>query len=74
MTKAVRNNSMQMEKFDRPVRSVNCYDNVLILFALSSQQAHDVNITSHRRRCDVILASNAHWVFSLFVGRKMIFL
>ena len=26
--KVVRNPSMQMEEFDRPVRSVNCYDNV----------------------------------------------
>ena len=27
MMKVVRNASMQMEKFDRPVRGVNCYDN-----------------------------------------------
>ena len=27
MMKVVRNPSMQMEKFDRPMRSVNCYDN-----------------------------------------------
>ena len=27
MMKVVRNPSIQMEKFDRPVRNVNCYDN-----------------------------------------------
>ena len=32
--KVVRNPSMQMEKFDRPVRSVNCHDNGLARQAL----------------------------------------
>ena len=32
MMKVVSNPSMQMEKFDRPVRSVNCYDNGFTLY------------------------------------------
>ena len=35
MMKVVRDPSMQMERFDRPVRSVNCYDNDLLRVASS---------------------------------------
>ena len=37
----VRNPSMQMEKIDRPVHSVNCYDN-----EIESRDVNDVRINN----------------------------
>ena len=65
MMKVVRNPSMQMEKFDRPVHSVNCYDNgsELLLF----EHIGDIPSQSYRHKTKFVAG---RYVSAAIAGRS----
>ena len=60
MMELVRDPSTQMEKFDRPMRSVNCYDN-------AAQRKENVETASYKRRSNVVTLLRHLFDAELFV-------